>query len=72
MLPISNVARAAEVEETQGFLKAIVDTESRRILGFTALALEGGDFMAAMQTAMMGQLPFTALRGGIFGPPDTR
>jgi pyruvate/2-oxoglutarate dehydrogenase complex dihydrolipoamide dehydrogenase (E3) component len=68
-LPMSDVARAVEVGETRGFLKAVIDNESDQILGFAALALEGGEIMAAAQIAMMGKLPYTALRDGIFAHP---
>jgi pyruvate/2-oxoglutarate dehydrogenase complex dihydrolipoamide dehydrogenase (E3) component len=68
-LPMSDVARAVEVGETRGFLKAVIDAESDQILGFAALALEGGEIMAAAQIAMMGKLPYTALRDGVFAHP---
>src|SRR5215213_7011247 len=68
-LPMGDVARAVEVDETRGFLKAVVDAESDQVLGFAALALEGGEIMAAAQIAMMGKLPYTALRDGIFAHP---
>jgi pyruvate/2-oxoglutarate dehydrogenase complex dihydrolipoamide dehydrogenase (E3) component len=68
-MPMSDVARASEVGETRGFLKAIVDAENHQILGFAALGLEGGEMMAAVQIAMMGKLPYTALRDGIFAHP---
>ena len=68
-LRMADVARAVEVGETRGFLKAVVDAENDQILGFAALALEGGEIMAAVQIAMMGKLPYTALRDGIFAHP---
>ena len=68
-LHMADVARAVEVGETRGFLKAVVDAENDQILGFAALALEGGEIMAAVQIAMMGKLPYTALRDGIFAHP---
>jgi pyruvate/2-oxoglutarate dehydrogenase complex dihydrolipoamide dehydrogenase (E3) component len=68
-LPMADVARAVEVDETRGFLKAVVDAATDQILGFAALALEGGEIMAAAQIAMMGKLPYTALRDGIFAHP---
>jgi pyruvate/2-oxoglutarate dehydrogenase complex dihydrolipoamide dehydrogenase (E3) component len=68
-LPMSDVARAVEMDETRGFLKAVVDAETDQMLGFAALALEGGEIMAAAQIAMMGKLPYTALRDGIFAHP---
>ncbi len=68
-LPMSSVARAVEVAEPRGFLKAVVAAESDEILGFAALGLEGGELMAIVQTAMMGKLPYTALRDGVFAHP---
>jgi pyruvate/2-oxoglutarate dehydrogenase complex dihydrolipoamide dehydrogenase (E3) component len=68
-LPMSGVARAAEVGETRGLLKAVVDTESDQMLGFAAHALEGGEILAAAQIAMIGKLPHTALRDAIFAHP---
>jgi pyruvate/2-oxoglutarate dehydrogenase complex dihydrolipoamide dehydrogenase (E3) component len=67
-LPMSGVARAVELDETRGFLKAVVG-EDDTILGFAALGLEGGEMMAMVQVAMMGKLPYTALRDGIFAHP---
>jgi pyruvate/2-oxoglutarate dehydrogenase complex dihydrolipoamide dehydrogenase (E3) component len=67
-LPMSGVSRAVEVDEARGFLKAVVG-EDDTILGFAALALEGGEIMAMAQLAMMGKLPYTALRDGIFAHP---
>jgi pyruvate/2-oxoglutarate dehydrogenase complex dihydrolipoamide dehydrogenase (E3) component len=68
-MPMSYVARALEVDETRGFIKAIVDSESNQILGAAVLGIEGGEIMAMLELAMMGQLPFTALREGIFAHP---
>jgi pyruvate/2-oxoglutarate dehydrogenase complex dihydrolipoamide dehydrogenase (E3) component len=68
-LPMSNVARALEVDETRGFMKAIVDAGSERILGAAVLGIEGGEIMAALQIAMMGKLPYTMLRDGTFAHP---
>jgi len=68
-LPMTHVARALEVDETRGFMKAVVDAESNQILGAAILGLEGGEVMAALEIAMMGKLPYTALRDGIFAHP---
>lgn len=68
-MPMSYVARALEANETRGFLKAIVDADSKQILGFTALGFEGGELASLVQVAMMGKLPYTALRDGIFSHP---
>ncbi|HEY0736980.1 MAG TPA: mercuric reductase [Herpetosiphonaceae bacterium] len=68
-MPMSSVARALEVDESRGFMKAIVDAESEQILGFTILGIDGGEVMAQVQLAMMGKLPYTVLRDAIFAHP---
>jgi pyruvate/2-oxoglutarate dehydrogenase complex dihydrolipoamide dehydrogenase (E3) component len=68
-LPMSHVARALEVDETRGFMKAVVDADSKQILGAAILGIEGGEVMSVVETAMMGKLPYTALRDGTFAHP---
>ncbi|MEO7716202.1 MAG: mercuric reductase [Capsulimonas sp.] len=68
-LPMSSVARALETDESRGFMKALVDTESGQILGVAILGLDGGEVMGALQIAMMGKVPYTALRDGVFAHP---
>jgi pyruvate/2-oxoglutarate dehydrogenase complex dihydrolipoamide dehydrogenase (E3) component len=68
-MPMSYVARALEVDETRGFMKAIVDANSNQILGAAVLGIEGGEIMAMLQLAMMGHLPFTTLREATFAHP---
>ncbi len=68
-LPMSSVSRGVEVGETQGFMKAIVDTDTRQILGCAILAEQGGEIMAVLEMAMMGNVPYTAIRDGIFAHP---
>ncbi len=69
LLPMSSVARALEVDETRGFMKAVVDSDTNLILGAAILGIEGGEVMSAMEIAMMGKLPYTALRDGVFAHP---
>jgi pyruvate/2-oxoglutarate dehydrogenase complex dihydrolipoamide dehydrogenase (E3) component len=68
-LPMSSVARALETDETRGFIKAIVDAETNQILGAAVLGIEGGEIMSAIEIAMMGKLPYTTLRDGVFAHP---
>ena len=68
-MPMSHVARALEVDEPRGFMKAVVDAGTGQILGCAVLGLEGGELMAALQVAMMGHLPYTALRDAVFAHP---
>ena len=68
-LPMTSVARALETDETRGFMKAVVDPETQRILGAAILGVEGGEVMSVIEAAMMGKLPYTALRDGVFAHP---
>jgi pyruvate/2-oxoglutarate dehydrogenase complex dihydrolipoamide dehydrogenase (E3) component len=68
-IPMSWVARALETAETRGFIKAVVDKETRQILGAAVLAVEGGEIISMLEIAMMGKLPYTALEDGIFAHP---
>lgn len=68
-MPMHDVIRALETGETRGFMKAIVDADTQQILGCAILGLEGGEIMAIIQVAMMGKLPYTALKEGTFTHP---
>jgi|1186.fasta_scaffold02511_4 pyruvate/2-oxoglutarate dehydrogenase complex dihydrolipoamide dehydrogenase (E3) component len=68
-LPMTSVARALEVDETRGFIKAIVDADTNQILGAAVLGIEGGEVMSVIETAMMGKLPYTALRDATYAHP---
>lgn len=68
-LPMTSVARAVEMGETKGFMKAVVDADTARILGFAMLGLAAGEVSAVVQSAIIGGLPFTALRDAVFAHP---
>ncbi len=68
-MPMTWVARAGEVGETRGMMKVLVDTATDQILGCAILGIEGGEIMAMLQIAMMGKLPYPALRDGVFAHP---
>jgi pyruvate/2-oxoglutarate dehydrogenase complex dihydrolipoamide dehydrogenase (E3) component len=68
-MPMSYVARALEVDEARGFMKAVVDADNDQILGCAILGIEGGEIMAMLQIAMMGGLPYTAPRDAVFSHP---
>lgn len=68
-LPMTSVARALEVDETRGFMKAVVDAESGQILGAAVLGIEGGEVATLFQIAMMGHLHYSVLRDGVFSHP---
>jgi pyruvate/2-oxoglutarate dehydrogenase complex dihydrolipoamide dehydrogenase (E3) component len=69
-LPMTRVARALETDEVRGFLKAVVDARTDRILGAAVLGTEGGELATMFQLAMLGNLPYTTLRDGIFAHPS--
>ena len=68
-IPMAAVLRAVAIGETRGFIKMLIDVSSDRILGFTAFGVEASEMMAAVQTAMLGGLPYTVLREAIFAHP---
>ncbi len=68
-LPMTRVARAQEMSETRGFMKAVVDAKTQQILGCTVLGVEGGEIMSMLQIAMMGKLPYPAIKEAIFAHP---
>jgi len=68
-MPMTSVARALEVDETRGLMKAIVDDETEEILGATVLGIEGGEVMSVFQMAMMGHLKYSVLHDAIFAHP---
>lgn len=65
---MSLVMRMRTLSQTRGFLKALIGADDR-ILGFTAFGVEASELLAAVQTAMLGGLPYTALRDAIFTHP---
>jgi pyruvate/2-oxoglutarate dehydrogenase complex dihydrolipoamide dehydrogenase (E3) component len=68
-IPMASVLRTQTLSETRGFLKALVSADTDEILGFTALGVEAGEIMGVVQTAMLGKLPYTALRDAIMAHP---
>jgi pyruvate/2-oxoglutarate dehydrogenase complex dihydrolipoamide dehydrogenase (E3) component len=68
-MPMSWVARALETDETRGLMKAIIDADSDQILGAAILGVEGGEVMSVLQVAMMGGVPYTVIRDGVFAHP---
>ena len=61
--------RARTLSETSGFVKALVEADSDRILGFTAFGVGAGEILATVQIAMTAGLPYTALRDAVLTDP---
>lgn len=68
-MPMASVARALEMDEAKGLMKVLVDGECDQIVGCAVLGIDGGEVMSMLQIAMMGKLPYTALRDGVFAHP---
>lgn len=68
-MPMAWVARALETDESRGLMKAVVNAENDRILGFTMLGMQGGEIAGAVQIVMTNGLPYTVLRDGAFAHP---
>ncbi len=67
-ISMSLVMRMRTLSETRGFMKALIGADDR-ILGFTAFGAEASELMAVVQTAMLGDTPYTTLRDAIFTHP---
>lgn len=68
-MPMSYVMRAVEVDERRGFMKVVVDDDTGQVLGAAVLGIEGGEIMAQIQLAMMGQIPYPVLQNAVFAHP---
>jgi pyruvate/2-oxoglutarate dehydrogenase complex dihydrolipoamide dehydrogenase (E3) component len=68
-LPMANVLRTHTIAEPRGFMKMLIGKENDEIVGFTAFGIEASELIAAVQTAMVGRMPFTVLRDAIFTHP---
>jgi len=68
-MPMNYVARALEMDESRGFMKAVVDADTGKILGAAVLGIEGGELMSVIQLAIMGGVTARTLRDAIFAHP---
>lgn len=65
----STIPRARTSGQTNGLLKAIVDSETGQILGCSLLCHAAGEMISTVQMAMQAQMPYTVLRGGVLAHP---
>ena len=68
-LPTSAVLRAHTTGETQGFMKVLVGESDDRILGFAMIGADAGEVVAALQIAMLAELPYQEVRDAILAHP---
>jgi pyruvate/2-oxoglutarate dehydrogenase complex dihydrolipoamide dehydrogenase (E3) component len=60
--PMSKVGRAVEKGETQGFMKIVVDAQSKQILGAAILGTEGDEAVHCILDTMYAKAPYTTLQ----------
>lgn len=68
-LPMNYVARAIETNETTGLMKAVVDADTKQILGVAVIGEQGGEMMSMLEIAMMGNLTYDVLRNTVLAHP---
>jgi pyruvate/2-oxoglutarate dehydrogenase complex dihydrolipoamide dehydrogenase (E3) component len=68
-IPMVAILRTRTLSETRGFMKALIDTKSDRILGFIAFGVEAGEVIASVQVAMLAGVSYTTLRDAILTHP---
>ena len=68
-VPMSQVARAYERDETAGLMKIVVDASNDRILGATILSGDGGETVHVLYTLMLADVPYTLLKGAVYIHP---
>ena len=61
VLPMARVGRARERDETQGFMKILVDAESKLILGAVLLGIEADEVVQSILHVMAAKQPYTLI-----------
>ena len=67
--PMTRVARAVEKGETQGFMKILVDAESKEILGATVLGVGGDEIIHSILDVMYTKAPYTVIQRAVHAHP---
>jgi pyruvate/2-oxoglutarate dehydrogenase complex dihydrolipoamide dehydrogenase (E3) component len=68
-LPVAAIPRAKTMSEIRGFIKAVIDAKTNRILGCAILSIEAGEMLGTVQMAMIAGLLFTVLRDAVLSHP---
>ena len=63
--PMTRVGRAVEKGETQGFMKVVVDAETKQILGAAILGLNGDEAIHGMIDLMYARAPYTTIQRAV-------
>lgn len=61
MRPMTRVGRAVEKGESQGFMKVVVDADTREILGASILGVTGDEVVHALLDVMYAKVPYTTI-----------
>jgi pyruvate/2-oxoglutarate dehydrogenase complex dihydrolipoamide dehydrogenase (E3) component len=68
-LPMKNVSRAFEKGETTGFMRLIVDQDTKEILGASILGVSGDEVIHTILALMYTRAPYTVLQRAMFIHP---
>ena len=60
-MPMARVGRAREAGETQGFMKVLVDADSKELLGAAILGLNGDEIVHSLLDVMYAKKPYTTI-----------
>jgi pyruvate/2-oxoglutarate dehydrogenase complex dihydrolipoamide dehydrogenase (E3) component len=63
--PMTRIGRAVEKGETQGFMKVLVDADSKEILGAAILGVEGDEVVHSILDVMYARAPYTVIRRAV-------
>lgn len=69
VLPMTGVARAVEMGDTLGLMKAVINTKTKKILGAAILGTEGGEIVSVLQMAMEAGMTYEQVRYYVFAHP---
>ncbi len=67
--PMSKIARAIEKGETNGFMKILVDAQSKKILGASILGIEGDEIIHSILDIMYADVPYTVIQRAVHVHP---
>lgn len=69
VLPMRGVARAVEMGDTRGLMKAVINTKTKKILGGAILGTEGGEIVSVLQMAIEAGMTYEQVRYFVFAHP---
>ena len=67
--PMSRISRAVERGETQGFMKILVDADSKLILGAAVLGINGDEIVHSILDIMYAKAPYTVIQRAVHAHP---